>query len=490
MAVPQMPHIVRTEIDGVSTLWSPAPGPLTAALVFRIGRADERPADGGITHLVEHLAMAPLGQPRYDHNAFVEGNRTVFFAAGMPDEVTGFLDVVTRALRELPLDRLTMEREVLRREGDGREGSIVDTHRHIRFGLAGHGLVGEPEFGLTTLEASRIDGWAKFGFTRGNAALWMTGEPPASLRLHLADGVRRAAPKLTRIPDVVLPSHVGGGVPGFAFGFLPPRRLGAGTFMSILHRRLRQRLRMDQGLVYDVMASYEPLDADWAVGLIGTDCASDRVDAVAAVAFGELEALVRGQATNDELADELADLERGLNDPTAVGGLLDMMVSDGLLGMPPRSPEERYEEQVRTSAEDVGERAAEARSSAILMADTDRHPEDFTPYPMSSAHPVSGREVKPLLSVLGLGRRQRLTIGHDGVTLRASDGVLTTIRYADCVLLERPAMDEIVLWDRDGDRIYIPGIFWRGGNALLAEITAALPDDIVIEDKISFDLID
>jgi hypothetical protein len=109
---------------------------------------------------------------------------------------------------------------------------------------------------------------------------------------------------------------------------------------------------------------------------------------------------------------------------------------------------------------------------------------------MSSAQPVAGREIKPLLSILGLGRRQRLVIGPDGVTLRASDGTLTTIRYADCVLLERPAEDEIVLWSRDGDRIYIPGIFWRGGGELLAEIAAALPADIVIEDQISVDLID
>jgi zinc protease len=489
LGVPQMPRMVRTEIDGVPTIWSPSPGPLTAALVFRIGRADERPSDGGITHIVEHLAMVPLGQPRYEHNAFVEGNRTLFYASGSTDEVTSFLDAVTRALRDLPLDRLPMEREVLRREGQGRERSIVDTHRHIRFGLAGHGLVGEPEFGLTTLEAARIDGWSKFGFTRGNAALWMTGEPPTSIRLHLADGDRRTAPLLTHIPDLVLPAHLDD-VPGFGFGFLSSRRPGAGTFMSILHRRLRQRLRLDQGLVYEVMASYEPLDADCAIGLIGTDCAPDQVDAVAAVAFTELDALIHGEAADQELADELTDLERGLNDPTAVAGLLDMMVSDELLGMPPRSPEERYEEQARTSAADIGARAAEARATAILLGDIDRRPGDFTPFPMSSAYSVSGREVKPLLSVLGFGRRQRLTIGNEGVTLRASDGTLTTIRYADCVLLERPADDEIVLWDRDGDRIYIPAIFWRGGDAVLAEITAALPDDIVIEDMISFDLFD
>jgi hypothetical protein len=92
--------------------------------------------------------------------------------------------------------------------------------------------------------------------------------------------------------------------------------------------------------------------------------------------------------------------------------------------------------------------------------------------------------------MLGLGRRQRLLIGPEGVTLRTSDGTVTTIRYADCVLLERPAEDEIVLWDRDGDRIYVPGVFWRAGRELIAEIAAALPADIVIEDRISLDLID
>jgi hypothetical protein len=58
------------------------------------------------------------------------------------------------------------------------------------------------------------------------------------------------------------------------------------------------------------------------------------------------------------------------------------------------------------------------------------------------------------------------------------------------VILEKPAEDELVLWDLDGDRIYIPGIFWRGGSAVLAEIEAAVPPSIVIEARLSDDLID
>ncbi|MBA2718318.1 MAG: insulinase family protein [Chloroflexi bacterium] len=490
MTFPNMPLISRTEVDGVPTVWSPAPGPLTAALVVRIGRADERPIDGGITHLVEHLAMAPLGQPRYEHNAFVEGNRTVFFASGSPAEVTAFLDSVTRSLAELPLDRLDMEREILKREAQGRDDSAIEVHRHLRFGFAGHGLIGQPEFGLARLDADRIAGWSRYAFTRGNSALWLTGEPPGSLRLHLRDGPRRDGPPVTQIPDVALPAYVEGDIPGFGLGYLAPRRTGAGTFASIFHQRLRKRLRLDLGLVYEVLGSYEPLDAGHALGMIGTDCDDGQVDVVADVAFEELRSLLEGGATDTELGDELADLEAALNDPTAVAGLLDMMVSDDIFGRPPRSPEERYEEQRLTSAGDVATRAAEVRSSAILMASTDHRPDDFRPYPTSSAGAVAGREIKPLMSMLGLGRRQRLMIGPDGVSLRASDGTLTTIRYADCVVLERPADDEIVMWDRDGDRLYIPAIFWRGGSALLEEITAALPQDIVIHDRISVDLID
>jgi len=93
-------------------------------------------------------------------------------------------------------------------------------------------------------------------------------------------------------------------------------------------------------------------------------------------------------------------------------------------------------------------------------------------------------------SIAGPSGRDRVVAFRGAQPEARRRGDWTTIRYADCVLLERPAEDEIVLWDRDGDRIYIPGDFWRGGRELIAEIAAARPADIVIEDRISLDLID
>lgn len=486
---PYVPNVQRTAIDGVPTLWAEAPGQLTAVLTFRVGRADETPLEGGLSHLVEHLAMTPVGQPRFDCNAFVDGNRTSFYAAGSGAEVTGFLQAITAALADLPVDRLERETSILKREASGIDDSIAGVHRHVRYGMWGHGLVGQPEFGLGRVSSQRVLDWAQAMFTADNATLCLTGEPPADLRLGLPSGVRRTAPVPVTIPGVKLPVFVED-LPGIAFGFELSRQIGAGSFLSIMHRRLRQRLRHDDGIVYDIVGAYDPLDADTASALLGTDCEADQVQHVGVVAFDVLDDLAAGQVDDDELAGEIDDLERAFADPTATLGLLDAMAFDELLGMPAHSPMDRLAEQRRTRASDIARHADDARQSLILLGSMSAPPAAVHPYPRSSAEPVEGREVKPLLSLFGLGRRQRLLIGDDGVTLMPADGTITTIRYRDVVLLEKPADDELVLWNRDGDRIYIPAIYWKGGARVLAEIEAAIPKELLVEDKLSVDLID
>ena len=115
---------------------------------------------------------------------------------------------------------------------------------------------------------------------------------------------------------------------------------------------------------------------------------------------------------------------------------------------------------------------------------------DIVVYPLTSSDAVAGREVKPLLSVMGFGPKIRLIIGPDGVSLRAKDGSMATVRYTDCVLLERPNDDELVLWGRDLSRVYISGPFWRGGEEILAEVMAAVSADLVVHDTFSHDYIE
>jgi hypothetical protein len=487
---PTLPSIQHTEVDGVPLLWADAPGQPILALHFRVGRADERAWEGGLTHFVEHLAMGTIGQPRYEHNAWVDTTRTVFYANGSPVDVASFGEAITTALASLPTDRLEHERSILTREGAGQSPGISDSHLNFRFGMTGFGLSGQPEFGLGAVTAERVAEWVRERFGRGNVMAFMTGTPPSDLRLELNDGAAFPNPRPVPEPTVPLPSHVMTPNGGVALGFLLERKVGAGTFLALYHRMLRQRLRLERGLIYDVLADYQPLDATWAAALVGGECDPKHAQEVADIALDELTRLMNGEVDQAELDAETADFRQNMEDPTQVAGLLDSMVRDELAGMPFRSAEERYREQQAVTAEHIAGHAAQARRSLLLLADVEQHTSDIVPYPMSSTDIVAGREVKPLLSVLGFGPKVRLTIGPDGVSLRAKDGSLATVRYQDCVVLERPKDDELVLWGRDLSRVYVPAAFWRGGEQVLAEIEAAVPPEIVVRDTFSHDYIE
>lgn len=487
---PTLPLIQRTEVDGVPLLWADAPGQPILALHFRVGRADERAAESGLTHLVEHLAMGTLGQPRYEHNAWVDTTRTVFYANASKVDVASFGRSISSALASLPTDRLEHERSILKREAAGQSPGISDSHLNFRFGMTGFGLSGQPEFGLGAVTAERVGEWARERFGRGNVMAFMTGAPPADMRLELEDGARFPNPRPVPEPTVPLPSHVTTPAGGVALGFILERTIGAGTFLALYHRMLRQRLRLERGLIYDVLADYQPLDATWGAALVGGECDPKHAQEVADIALDELTRLTTDDVDQAELDAETDDFRQSMEDPTQVAGLLDSMVRDELAGMPFRSAEDRLREQEAVTQEHIAGHAAQARRSLLMLADVEQHTSDIVPYPMSSTDTVTGREVKPLLSVLGFGPKVRLTIGPEGVSLRAKDGSLATVRYEDCVVLELPKDDELVLWGRDLSRVYVPGAFWRGGEQVVAEIVAAVPPEIVVRDTFSSDYIE
>ena len=97
-----------TKVDGVTTIWTDAPPPLRAGLLFRTGIADETLAQAGYTHLIEHLALSTQGENSQDHhqNGFVTGAATGFFKMGQPDDVAGFFAEICNTLTSLPDGRL------------------------------------------------------------------------------------------------------------------------------------------------------------------------------------------------------------------------------------------------------------------------------------------------------------------------------------------------------------------------------------------------
>ena len=144
------------DVDGVPTLVAKTTGPMRAGLVFRVGRADETLATGGITHLVEHLALHRHGVADYHYNGTTGVTTTSFLTQGTPEAVIAFLHGVCASLRDLPTARLATEKKILETEASGRGRSMTDQLALWRHGARDFGLTGYPEFGIHTLTTEQV----------------------------------------------------------------------------------------------------------------------------------------------------------------------------------------------------------------------------------------------------------------------------------------------------------------------------------------------
>lgn len=152
------------EVDGVPAVAAKRSGPLTAGLVFRVGRADETLATAGITHLVEHLALHRFGVGEHHFNGATGADHTYFEMAGSEAEVVAFLAGVCASLGDLPMERLETEKSVLRTE-EARRGGGGLLSRH-RYGAQGYGLTDYLELGVPRLGPAEVAHWARTWFTR------------------------------------------------------------------------------------------------------------------------------------------------------------------------------------------------------------------------------------------------------------------------------------------------------------------------------------
>ena len=102
----------RSSVDGVPVFWTEAGEEMLAGLTFRVGRADESLARGGVTHMIEHLALYPVGVEAAKHyNGQVDAVTTMFLRRGTAEEIAEFFRAVCANLRELPAERLERERQ-------------------------------------------------------------------------------------------------------------------------------------------------------------------------------------------------------------------------------------------------------------------------------------------------------------------------------------------------------------------------------------------
>ncbi|SCL38317.1 Predicted Zn-dependent peptidase [Micromonospora rhizosphaerae] len=422
--------IRQFEIDGVPTLLAPTGGPMHAGLVFRVGTADETLARAGVTHLLEHLALAPLGLADYHYNGATGAVFTYFHTQGSEQDIAAFLTAVCHHLHQPPMPRLEMEKEILRTEWSSRTPGAMDGVPLWRYGARDHGLTSYPEFGLPMLGPDDLRTWAARYFTRENAVLWIAGDRvPAGLRLPLPGGYRQPVPAASSaLPQT--PAYFVSGSRCVALDAVIRRRTAASVFAGVLERELFRSLRQEGGFSYTVTAGYEPRGDGYSNLRALADALPDKQDAVLGGFVDVLAKLAVGRIEQADLDAHTSKVADSLGVAEVHAAMLPTHAFNLLTGYPNLSVDEYRAELKAVTLADLHEVAQEVMGSALLMVPEGSSADwaGFVEAPGCSTHAVDGTAYRSKEGDV------ELRVGADGVSYVAPDGLLT-VRYAECAAM-------------------------------------------------------
>ncbi|MHC3468379.1 M16 family metallopeptidase [Streptomyces sp. 7R007] len=466
----------HTTVQGVPTLFAPRPGPVTAGLLFRVGRADETLPTAGVTHLVEHLALHRLGLSDLHYNGATANTYTLFHVTGDEDEVVTYLNSVCAALRDLPMDRLETEKEILRTEAGSRSNGPLAQLPLWRYGAQGYGLSSYDELGTWSLTAEQVRHWAETRFTRDNAMLWITADRvPDGLDPALPAGRRVPAPAPTSALPVT-PAYLRGADGHLAFTAVLRRSTAAAVFADVLGRALFQDLRQKGGYSYSAEADYTPRDADFATLTAYADALPQKQDAVVGAFVDTFARLRAGRIEQAELDSVRGKLLKLYDTPDLGATMLPSYALSLLLGHRILTPEQHRAELAAVTVADLGEVAREAWADGLLQVPT-RGADwaGLAAAPQYSASGVSG-SLHPSLEDDDV----TLVIGDKGVTLSLPGG-LVTVRYDACAAMTARPDGARHLTGLDGFRVAVEPTLFRDVTAeRIAVLDAAVPADVVV----------
>jgi len=478
----------RTEVGGLPVWWAPAPGPLSASLAFRVGTADERLAQHGITHLLEHLVLFGFGRQAYVYNASVGDHDTVFDVRGAPGEVLGFLHALADRLHRPPRDRFGDEVRVLLAEGLTRTNSLDTQLRRARYGAQGYGLRGKRELGLRGLTPGDVEAWARAHFTRDNAVLWMTGEPPADLELALPPGTRRPMPAADPIARLALPAYLPDedGLVAAAFVAGEPDAEAVRIVALIARDRLYDRLRRECALVYDVDEGHGVVGPGQLHVRLSVDCRDEDARTVLETLLDTLGRLAGEGPTREELAFQLDQARRYLEDPTTLDGRLMDVALDELHGLRPLVDDELADAVARLTPERAAQALQRALGSMIVMAPESlgaAAPEGLADYAVGEpdAPPLEGRAFREMDETECLRRPCELVVGAGALHWRAGDGSAERrVPFDEVAAVVREAGDAHVFITTDDRTFEISPLAFHDGDALRAAVVAGVGEERII----------
>lgn len=451
-------------VDGVPTVLAPTSGPMHAGLAFRVGRADETLARGGITHLIEHLVLHPMGLADHHFNGATGTVFTYFHLQGSESDIAGFLTGVCDSLADLPMQRLAVEKEILRTEAAGRRSAVTDSMALWRHGARDYGLPGYPEWGLSALTPDDLLSWVARYFTRDNAALWIAGDAvPAGLSLRLPRGTRQPVPAPScTLP--VTPAYFPGSSGAVVWDTVVPRSTTASVFAAVLEREMFRGLRQETGLSYTVQTDYDPRGDGSAVITAVADALPEKQDAVLG---GFVDVLAKMSIGRIEAADVKAVQAKrleALNNAEAHAARLPGHAFSLLTGSPQQSADELAAELRAVTPDDVARAAGEALRGGLLMTPEGRRADwaGFVKAPSRSESAVAGTAYPSLE-----GADASVVVGVQGVSQVRDDESLTVSFDACAAMLAWP----------DGGRLLIghDAISVRVEPTLYGGLQAAVP---------------
>ncbi|GAA4922791.1 M16 family metallopeptidase [Actinoplanes utahensis] len=468
--------ITELAVDGVPVLLAPTTGPMHAGLAFRVGLADEPLARRGITHLVEHLALHSIGVADYHYNGATTTEFTFFHMQGAEADIVAFLNGVCRALTDLPMDRLPVEKEILRTEENGRGGNPADMLALWRHGARDYGTVAYPEWGLTGITPDDLRAWVTRYFNRGNAVLWIAGPGlPDGLELGLPDGERQPAPAASSALPV-RPAYFSGPPNVVAWNAIVPRGAAAGVFTAVLERVLFRSLRQESGLSYTVRSGYEGRADGTAEITALADALPEKQGAVLGGFVDVLAAMRLGLIDEADMTAVVNQRAEELTRADETGGLLPGRVFGLLTGRPVQTLEQDLADLRAVTGKDVAEIAAVACADGLLMT-PGRTRADWAGYAEAPAESTSAVEgvAYPMIN----HPEVRLIAGDAGVS-RTGDDEIVTVRYAECAAVLAWPDGARRLIGHDGIQVQVEPTLFAGAGTVVREIDARLPAELRI----------
>ena len=471
-------------MDGVPTVWTQTPGSLHAGLILRVGSADETLTTSGVTHALEHLALFGVARPGDHANAFVDQSMTMFHVNGSVEQVVDFFDKVTRQLAAPPLDRLADELGILRTEEANQKGAVEQALLAWRYGAQGYGLPAQDALGLHRLDGPAVLAWSARFATRANAALWLSGPPPAGLRLSLPDG-RFQPPPDPRAG--ILPNHpcwFTGPRDGAALHTVVTRDSSASALAHILSGRLVDELRVKRAAAYSPCADYKPLTGTIARLLAVTDLVEGRESEAVRPFLRSLERLAdpggEGAVTPDDVAEWQARAAQHDDEPRVAAGLAYDSAFQLAFGEPARDVGQMLAERAAITAEDVTNRAREAFANVLACVPPGMGTvlPPWSEAPVTQLGPLTGAEHRSLDYP---EVTDRLIVASTGITRRGSGTTQVTVPVAATAAVLRWDDGRRVLVGTDANRIDIEPTLWYDGRKVVEHIDQTWPADLTVD---------